>query len=314
MQIKTIVGQKNEYSFHFKDPASRLKPQGKYNSVYLGTNAGDGSQVLIKKLHRRWNDDDEAVSLFYAEQDLPLQHPDLILADDTFFFEGLHYAVRPFIAGQSLDAWTSRKKSNAIHELVEIGIQTLNALTVAHEQGIIHNDLRPSNLLLTEDHQVKIIDWGLSFAYNQKPRKRIKRPFGMLYASPEQMLKVYSLMGPRTDLYGLGITLYEMLTGSNPFYGDHPTSTIHLQLNIPLPAHRKVPPNLFAVLHKATAKHPFQVPPTQLNPEDVRARLAAGIEERYETALLFGEALEQVQRELAEAQANKKGFRGWLGR
>ena len=190
-----------------------------------------------------------------------LTHPNIIGIFDAGVDQEICYIVMEYIkGGATLKQYCSSEHLLPIEKVVEIIFKCAKALDYAHRQGVVHRDIKPSNILVTEDLDVKIGDF--SIAHINKPDSTETQPAGMMgsprYMSPEQ-LKEESITG-QSDLFSLGIVMYELLTGKHPFMSENFSRLVNRILNEePLPlrdVRQDVPESLQAIVSKALQKEP----------------------------------------------------------
>lgn len=201
-----------------------------------------------------------------------LDHPNICAIYDIGETEGLCYIVMPFIAGRTLKQVIGGQPLQLASAL-SIAVQVADALTVAHGRGIVHRDIKPSNIIVNDQGQVKVLDFGLAKmiandelgtdSLSDKSMTEIGVPYGTMgYGSPEQATG--DRVDHRSDIFSLGVLLYEMLTGQQPFTGRNRIEIFHAVINLaPRPLrefHLHLPPQLLtrlqAVLDRALAKQP----------------------------------------------------------
>jgi len=205
-----------------------------------------------------------------------LQHPHILMLIESGEADGILYYVMPFVDGESLAARMEREKQLPIEDSVSIALEVAGALSYAHEQNVIHRDIKPDNILLSGGHAV-VMDFGIGRAISAAGGDKLTET-GLVvgtpaYMSPEQSSGSGDLDG-RTDVYALGCVLYEMLSGEPPYTGVTPQSILAKSLADPVPSARRlretISPVLDAAIRKALAKVPA---------------------DRFASAKLFAEAL-----------------------
>src|ERR1700720_2415579 len=190
-----------------------------------------------------------------------LTHPNIVVVYDAGEEDGLYYITMELVEGKSLQALIDSGHSFPIPRVLRIMEQTCSALQFAHERSIIHRDIKPANLMLTADDTVKVTDFGtakiLQFGTVQQTAHVMGTPS---YMSPEQV-KGRAVDG-RSDIFSLGVMLYEMVTGEKPFPGQSITTVIYKIVNEePVPPRQIDPsihPGISAIVMKALVKDPDQ--------------------------------------------------------
>jgi serine/threonine-protein kinase len=237
--------------------------QGGMGAVYKALQIQMRRHVAIKILPRKSAVDRLFVEQFYREARAAaaLNHPNVVLPIDVGEARGFHYLAMEFVDGESLGAWMEREGRLRWREAVEIAIQVAKGLTHAHENRIIHRDIKPDNILLDRPSRLaKIADLGLAKRAGARPEHTISRghPVGTAYyVSPEQARGQADLDG-RADLYSLGATLWHMLVGVPPFDGPNIAVIMTKHITEPMPDPRTAvtdcPEGLVWVLHHMMAK------------------------------------------------------------
>ena len=185
--------------------------------------------VAIKVLKSEFSSDTNFIKKFRAEAQsvAGLSHPNIVSVYDVGDDDGLHYIVMELVEGITLKRFIERKQRLEIKDAVGIAIQICQGMEAAHNHHIIHRDIKPQNIIISRDGKVKVADFGIakaasSFTLTQDGEGSVH------YLSPEQARGGYS--DERSDIYSLGVTMYEMLTGQVPFSGDNNVSVVLLHL------------------------------------------------------------------------------------
>lgn len=217
--------------------------------------------VAVKVLRPQYASDEEFVARFLREAQAAarLSHPNVVNVYDVGKEGDTHYIVMEYVPGQTLKQVISKHAPLAVGQAVNIAEQILLALKHAHERGIIHRDVKPHNMLITSDGRVKVTDFGIARAASASGLTETGIVLGSVhYFSPEQAKG--QTVGIQSDLYSLGIILYEMLTGRLPFEGDSPISIALKQIQEEAaPPHKyndALPGWLEGVILKAMHKDP----------------------------------------------------------
>jgi serine/threonine-protein kinase len=211
--ISTMIG---ELIDHYR--VLELVGRGAMGIVYKALDLNLERQVAIKVMSAEARSDPEFVERFRQEARMQgaLNHPNVALLFDYFVHDGAPVAVMEFIDGESLEQLIRRRGAIPAHESIPIFKQALRGVAAAHRAGIIHRDLKPSNLMITRDDIVKVMDFGIAKRQGAPGTTKVTTSIGSpLYMAPEQILG--RPVDCRTDVYALGITLYELMSGQRPF-------------------------------------------------------------------------------------------------
>jgi tetratricopeptide (TPR) repeat protein/predicted Ser/Thr protein kinase len=234
--------------------------EGGFGVVYRAEQPAVDREVSIKVILPEYAKHPEFVRRFEAEARMvaKLEHPHIVPLYDYWRDEEGAFLVMRWLRGGSLrDALESGPwEVEALGQLLE---QIADALRLAHEQGVIHRDLKPENILLDEDGHAYLTDFGIAKDIAGEGLTQTGKIVGSVdYLAPEQAKG--EEVTPRTDIYGLGVVLYEMLTGEHPFPGMTTVQMIQKHLNQPLPSIREIqlelPEAVDHVIQRATAKNP----------------------------------------------------------
>jgi serine/threonine protein kinase len=194
-----------------------------------------------------------------AEAAARCAHPNIVAVYDFALHEEQPYLAMEFVAGRSLRQLLDDEPAMDVPEAIAIMLQVLDALTSAHEQGVIHQDIKPGNIMMTPDHRVKVGDFGISKLMNVETTTVFSTIGTPSYMSPEQC-RGDDIVDGRSDIFSAGAMLYEMVAGERPFKGRSATEVSQRIQNdiLPLlPADvRSAAPRLQLVLERAMGKHP----------------------------------------------------------
>jgi tRNA A-37 threonylcarbamoyl transferase component Bud32 len=253
--------------------------------VYRGEDTLLKRPVAVKVLREPYSDDPAFLKRFRREAQAAaaLDHANVVRVYDVGEDEGRHYIVMEYVDGQDLKTLIRRRGRMSVEEALSIAAQIAAGVGHAHQAGVIHCDVKPQNVLVTEDGRAKVADFGIARALSESGLTDPETVWGSpLYYSPEQAAG--EAPTPASDVYSIGITLYEMLAGSPPFRAEKPTALalMHMRGDPPPLAARcpQVPPQLESIVRKALAKDPG---------------------ERYATAGQFGRVLDDYMKQGLEA-------------
>lgn len=216
--------------------------------------------VAIKVLKEEFASDENFVSKFKMEAQAAarLSHPNIVNVYDVVDEENLHYIVMELIEGITLKNYIEKKELLDSKEAIGIAIQVAQGIAAAHEQHIIHRDIKPQNMIISKDGKVKVADFGIARAVSSQTVNSSAAVGSVHYISPEQARGGYC--DERSDIYSFGITLYEMVTGRVPFEGDNTVAVAlaHLEDPVVPPGdyNPQVYPWLEDIILKCTKKKP----------------------------------------------------------
>ena len=268
--------------------------------------------VAVKVLRDQFSTDMEFVERFRreAQSAASLSHPNVVNIYDVGQTDTAHFIVMEYVQGENLSAVIREKGALSEHFVVSVSLQIARALSHAHQHGIVHRDIKPHNILITQEGQVKVTDFGIAQAMSAANLTQTGVVLGSVhYFSPEQARGVN--VTSSSDLYSLGVVMYEMLTGRQPFRGDTPIAIALKQIQEnPVPLRQHLPElnrSLEQLVMRLMAKEPSQRP----QDADEVARALQRIERELDADSLQEhtvvlEAIDAPDKEVDEV-AGKKG-------
>lgn len=219
----------------------------------------DNEEVAIKVLRTNYQTDQIAVARFQREARAmaELIHPNIVAIRDIGEEDGQQFLVMEYVDGSDLKKYIQDHAPLSNNDVVKIMEEVLSAMSLAHQKGIVHRDLKPQNILLTKDGTVKVTDFGIAVAFAETSLTQTNSMLGSVhYLSPEQARGSKATV--QSDIYAMGIMLFEMLTGHIPYDGDSAVTIALQHFQKPLPSiiaeNKNVPQALENVVIKATAK------------------------------------------------------------
>src|SRR5215468_8172439 len=263
-------------------------------NVYLAEDQELGRRVALKLLDDRHAQDEQFVERFRreAKNAAGLSHPNIVSIFDRGQAEGTYYIAMEYLDGRTLKELLVRNGPTPIPIAIDYARQILSALSFAHRNGIVHRDIKPHNIVVGGDGRLKVTDFGIARSGTSQMTEVGSIVGTAQYLSPEQARG--APVDPRSDIYSLGVVLYEMLTGKVPFTGDTPVEIAMKHLSqVPDPPSElrsEVPHDLDAVVMRALAKEPDRRYDSAEEMDADLARVARGLAVSRETE----EAMTQV--------------------
>ena len=255
--------------------------------VYLAEDQELGRRVALKLLNDRHASDEQFVERFRreAQSAAGLNHPSIVSIFDRGYAESTYYIAMEFLDGRTLKELLIRNGPTPVPIAIDYARQILGALSFAHRNGIVHRDIKPHNIIVGSDGRLKVTDFGIARSGASQMTEAGSIVGTAQYLSPEQARG--APVDPRSDLYSLGIVLYEMLTGHVPFTGDTPVEIAMKHLSqVPEPPSKlrpDVPHDLDAIVMRALAKDPDQRYESAEEMDADLARVARGVAVARET-------------------------------
>ncbi len=252
---------KPNYTLNGRYRIIRSLGEGGMANVYLARDLILDRDVSVKLLRLDLRDDPQTVKRFQREAlaATELVHPNIVSVYDVGEENGMQYLVMEYVEGMDLKAYIKQHFPIPYQEVINIMEQVLSAVEVAHEHNIIHRDLKPQNILIDQHGNAKITDFGIAVALSEHTLTQTNTVLGSVhYLSPEQARG--GMATKRSDIYSLGIILYELLTGTVPFKGETAVSIAIKHFQSEVPSVRefdpRIPQALENVVLKATTKRP----------------------------------------------------------
>ncbi len=224
-------------------------------NVYRCTDTIDDREVAIKILKDEYLNNEEFIRRFKNESKAiaMLSHPNIVKVYDVSFGDMIQYIVMEYIDGITLKEYIDRQGIIEWKDALHLTTQILKALQHAHECGIVHRDIKPQNIMLLQDGTIKVTDFGIARFSDKATRTMTEQAIGSVhYIAPEQARG--DVTDGKTDIYSVGVMLYEMLTGKLPFDGDSAVTVALMQLQSTPKSPREVNPGIPIGLEQITMK------------------------------------------------------------
>lgn len=235
--------------------------EGGMANVYLAYDTILDRNVAVKVLRGDLATDEKFVRRFQREalSASSLSHPNIVEVYDVGEDNGNYYIVMEYIDGKQLKQLLKKRGKLTLTEVIDIMLQITDGLSVAHDNYIIHRDIKPQNIMILENGLVKITDFGIAMAMNSTQLTQTNSVMGSVhYLPPEQANGKGSTL--QSDIYSMGILMYELLTGELPYKGDNAVEIALKHLKEPFPSIREklpdIPQSVENIIIKATAKNP----------------------------------------------------------
>lgn len=237
--------------------------QGGMSAVYRAYDPNLKRVVAIKLVHQHLSNDQEFVKRFEEEASTvaSLRHPNIVQVYDFNTDQGINYMVMEFVPGETLQQRLKRlnasQRKMSVEEALKITINICDALSYAHKRGMIHRDIKPANIMLDVNNQAILMDFGIVKIIGGSSHTVTGAVMGTARYMPPEVVRSEPA-DQRSDIYALGITLYEMLSGKPPFEADSVMTVMMMHLNDPVPDMRPlradIDPRLVQIVMKALSK------------------------------------------------------------
>src|SRR5574344_663969 len=235
--------------------------EGGMANVYLAYDTILNRNVAVKVLRGDLAEEEKFVRRFQREaiSASSLTHPNIVEMYDVGEDDGKYFIVMEYVDGKTLKSLIKKRGKLTLSEVLDIMLQLTSGVACAHDSYIIHRDIKPQNVMILDDGIVKITDFGIAMALNSNELTQTNSVMGSVhYLPPEQANGKGSTI--KSDIYSLGIMMYEMLIGKVPFKGDNAVEIAMKQINEPMPSVCKqnpdIPQSIENIIIKATAKNP----------------------------------------------------------
>lgn len=279
------------------DPMSTPLGSGAMGTVYMGYRIKDGTRMAIKRVRDIYSNNPMIRERAKQEASLAFRHNNLVEMIGYCEYapeNGPIFLVSKFVSGKNIDEYAKEflNGSDRVERICNAIFQVLDALEYVHSRGVIHRDIKPSNIMVENDSNIRLMDLGIARMNDGNKFSQYGFIGTPQYAAPEQILRDKTRtvqINAATDIYALGITFYEILTGANPFDADTEVDTLTLQMRETLPPNDAIPKRIMNVISKATEKEQAK---------------------RYQTAGDFRNALREA---LLPPKTVFQRFKEWLG-
>lgn len=238
--------------------------EGGMGIVYKAFDLNLDRYVALKVIHSYLTTSDDIVARFKQEAKIQasLIHPNIISLFNLFQYDGSYFMVMEYVEGETLSKRIKRVGLLPPHKCIPMFIQILQAVDFAHHKGVVHRDLKPSNIMILKDDSVKVMDFGIAKIVGDRSLTKTGTKMGTIYYSSPEQIKGEKNIDHRSDIYSLGITFFEMLTGHLPYNISTESDYVIMQqiVEVQIPSVKKyypyVPDKVDDAIRKATMKNP----------------------------------------------------------
>jgi len=261
MRDSTLVYLNVGGLWYYYDSAKPPLGEGAIGIVYLGFRCDTQDRVAIKRVNNIYVDNPIVRQLVRYEASMVFDHPNVVKMIGLCEYSngrGDMFLICEYVPGITFKDRATQlsvvSHKDATRQVIEDIRAMLPGLAYLHENGFIHRDLKPSNIMIDSASNVKLMDLGTVISMSQMQKAPQLEFVGTpSYASPEQV--ECKPCDVRSDIYSLGVVLYELLTGENPFSGSTREDSFHKHIYMPLPSHAALPSKLYSIIEKATSKN-----------------------------------------------------------
>lgn len=253
-------------NWFYYDTQSTPLGDGAMGTVYLGFSCNSNQRIAVKRVKDQYANNRLIRERAKQEAALSFSHPNLVQMIglcEVAPTNGPIFILSGYVAGITLDSHVKTQlnglsEEDRIEKIAHEICHVLDALQYLHSRGVVHRDVKPSNIMIESGSVVKLMDLGIARLNGGNKYSSYGFIGTPQYAAPEQILRDadHTEIGAETDIYATGVTFYELLTGSNPFKSEVEAEMLSRQITMKLPSDKRIPKRLFKVIQKATEKDP----------------------------------------------------------
>ncbi len=302
MDAYFLEGSNAKY-FFFPNEKATVISRSKFSIIFIGAEATSKQKVIVKQLNPNLFDNQSEKLKFFVEASISMKHHGIVRTIDLVVEESNIFMIQEYIAGVTLESLIKNKKYfdyKYNYFFMRVVVQCCEALDHIHKNGYCHCDIKPANIMVlekygeidTEEPEIKIIDLGnIKPAFKPRVFDAGKRTYNIMYGSPEQIFGYDDLIGDHTDLYSLGLVLYEAMAKEPALNTSNPMFIKRLQSVTKVAEHYRIDDDLYALIAKATCKPELIKSTSKYSQQEIRTRIFEALQSRYQNALQMREDL-----------------------
>lgn len=302
MQAYFLEGSNAKY-FFFPNTEETIISQSKFSIIFIGAEVSTKQKVIIKQLSPELFDNQSAKLKFFVEASVSMKHPGIVKTIDLVIENENIFIIQEFIQGPTLKTLLSDKRFYDYkynYFFIKIIAQTCDALDYMHKSGYCHCDVKPDNIMIVQkysdldidDPEVKLIDLGnIKPAFKERVFDAGKRTYNIMYGSPEQIFGFDNFIGDHSDIFSLGLVLFEAIAKEPALNTSNPMFIKRLQAVTPVPEHYRIDNELASIIAKATVKPALIKSTSKYTREEIGMKIVESLQKRYQKALDMKEDL-----------------------
>ncbi len=302
MQAQFLKGSNANY-FFFPNEQSTIINSSKFATVFWGAEVESKTKVVCKQLSPQLFDNQSARLKFIVESSVSLNHPGIVKTIDLIVEDYGIFLIQEFIPGHNLkNLIVSKKYLNYKYDLFfyRIIIKALEAVDAIHKAGLTHGDIKPSNIMVVDDKygidlknpEVKIVDLGnIKPAFKTSELEAKSRTYNIMYGSPEQVLGFSEFVGDHSDIFSMGLVLFETIAKEPALNTSNPMFIKRFQSVVKIEQHYRIDNNLFEVIEKATVKPELIKSARNYSEVELKMKIVKSLDSRYQNVLQFRDDL-----------------------
>ncbi|MFO7868800.1 MAG: protein kinase [Bacteroidales bacterium] len=323
----SLVGKYDTYEYNSQNQMNSTPKKRKFSAIYRGKRKSDGAYVIIKHIKQysaiRHNDHKVLIEQFLLG--ISALHSSVVQTYEIVQLQDEYFIVREYLQG--VDAKTLICDPDYSHLQnsffsCQVGVKMCEVLHELHMHSIIHCNIKPSNIFIecddegkidVHDFSLKIVDFEMAHVHDAQLFYYKKLPFSLVYSPPEQVLHYADVIDNTSDLYCLGLVMYEIITRRPPFYSENHEMLVNFQINKELQKNSRISQDMLSFVQKATSKFKYSLPPNRYSYEQNEKFLEQGKQSRFQSAQDMKEAIEEMMVRFQEKK-NKRKNTSWFSR